>query len=382
MNNREGLFTVDRGVFKHPLFDNGKPYTELEAWLWLLSEAKWRDGRYRVTSKSRALVTLKRGELSSAIRGMADVWNWSKSSVKRYIDLLKSETMIETRIETESGTGQIVISIRNYNIYQDFERYRGTDRGTPDGTGSGTANNENLGQMRDGSGTDAGQYITPDNTSIDSLTTEISAGARDDELGDDQRLTSDPSSDGENLKRTDQQDDDTEPEKVNTSARELVPVDESNMQKTHTAGSADAGDVVDRDACTRPVKAEIGGALITPTFLDKRKLTRDSVVKAVGSVAFIHKADDAPILVDNWIATGVPLGVIVDAASAAMNQPSRMQADALRNIVAEWSAENVEGVRDAAAAQNRGASAKAGSVTGAVRRLRAGRDVRGQRGDA
>jgi hypothetical protein len=49
----DGTFNVARGVFDHPVFAP-EPFTEREAWLWLIAEAQWkpvrkrvRDGRWR-----------------------------------------------------------------------------------------------------------------------------------------------------------------------------------------------------------------------------------------------------------------------------------------------------------------------------------------------
>jgi hypothetical protein len=42
-----GAFWVSRGVFDHPLF-RGEPFTQREAWLWLIAEAAWKPGRQRI----------------------------------------------------------------------------------------------------------------------------------------------------------------------------------------------------------------------------------------------------------------------------------------------------------------------------------------------
>ena len=101
----KGLFLVDRGVFSHPMF-NDAPFTEREAWLWLVSEAAWRDRRVRT---KRGMISIKRGQLTASVRFMADIWKWSKSRVGRFLQMLEQEMMIGT----ENGTGQLIVTICN-----------------------------------------------------------------------------------------------------------------------------------------------------------------------------------------------------------------------------------------------------------------------------
>jgi hypothetical protein len=48
---------------------------------------------------------------------LAKAWGWNHGSVQRFLLRLRNEKMI--RIETESG--QSIISVCNYNKYQDIE---------------------------------------------------------------------------------------------------------------------------------------------------------------------------------------------------------------------------------------------------------------------
>lgn len=106
-----GVFAVDRGIFEHHVFNDGQPFSRREAWLWLLAEAAWK-GRIKAVPGSG--IRLSRGQLSHSIRFMASAWNWDKARVERFLGRLKTETMIETHIET----GQTVITICKYDDYQ------------------------------------------------------------------------------------------------------------------------------------------------------------------------------------------------------------------------------------------------------------------------
>lgn len=133
-----GVFAVDRGVFDHPLFATGEPFSRREAWLWLVAEAAWKP---RQVNRNGVIIDLQRGQLAHSIRFMAEAWGWSKSAVDRFLARLKTGTMIGT----EAGTGAIVITICKYDAYQrlglpDRDSNRDGNRDTT-GTGAGQTRN-------------------------------------------------------------------------------------------------------------------------------------------------------------------------------------------------------------------------------------------------
>lgn len=109
--SERGVFAVDRGVFDHPMFDEKAPFSRREAWLWLLSEAAWKPTQRSISGR---VVTLSRGQIAHSIRFMAEAWGWDKAKVSRFLERLKTETMIETQTET----GQTLITICKYDDYQ------------------------------------------------------------------------------------------------------------------------------------------------------------------------------------------------------------------------------------------------------------------------
>lgn len=105
-----GVFAVDRGLFEHPFFAD-EPFTQREAWQWLIKEAAWKPRRARA---GNAPIELKRGELAHSVRFMAAAWQWTAPKVQRFLVRLKTNTMIDTRTDT----GVTVITICNYDKYQ------------------------------------------------------------------------------------------------------------------------------------------------------------------------------------------------------------------------------------------------------------------------
>jgi hypothetical protein len=133
-----GTVNIARSLFLDEAFKT-QPFTEREAFMWLVMEASWKDRTKRV---GNVTVELKRGQLAASIRFMADAWQWEKSTVDRFLKRLEKRDMIGT----DCGTGLNIITICKYNDYQG------------DGASGGTEENE----KRDSSGTAAGQTRIPD----------------------------------------------------------------------------------------------------------------------------------------------------------------------------------------------------------------------------
>lgn len=105
-----GVFAVDRGIFLDPDFAD-EPFTEREAFLWLVSEAAWKDYAKRAHC---GRVELKRGEVCHSVRFMAAAWKWSKSRVDRYLKKAISRGMLSV----ENRDSQQIYFICNYNKFQ------------------------------------------------------------------------------------------------------------------------------------------------------------------------------------------------------------------------------------------------------------------------
>lgn len=132
--SERGVFAVDRGVWEHPMFAP-EPFTEREAWLWMLSAAAWSDKRVRV---GKAMVDLKRGQLAFATRFLAERWKWAHSKVVRFLNRLKTDTMLSTSATREAT----LITICNYDEYQFGRNATETPTGTQPDTQPERARNK------------------------------------------------------------------------------------------------------------------------------------------------------------------------------------------------------------------------------------------------
>lgn len=105
----QGVFAVDRGIFDHPMFAP-EPFTEREAWLWMLSAAVWKAGRVRV---GRAFINLERGQLAFALRFLATKFQWTDSRVRRFLKRLENDAMVIVAATREATQ----VTICNYDKY-------------------------------------------------------------------------------------------------------------------------------------------------------------------------------------------------------------------------------------------------------------------------
>jgi len=128
-----GTVNISRGIW-HDVAFKDEPFSEREAFIWIIMEASYKPREKRVGSIT---VSLERGQLVTSVRFMCSAWSWSKSRVDRFLKRLENRDMIGT----DSGTGINVITVCKYNDYQNGVKP------------SGTAGNE----KRDSSGTAAGQ---------------------------------------------------------------------------------------------------------------------------------------------------------------------------------------------------------------------------------
>lgn len=119
-------YRMHRGWMDHPTLRG--PLCRAAAWAWLIEQACWKPSRISIAGKT---VELARGQLSYSLRYLADAWGWERDAVRRYLTRLETDTMIATA----TATGQMVITICNYDKYQ----ADAPDNATPNATATATA---------------------------------------------------------------------------------------------------------------------------------------------------------------------------------------------------------------------------------------------------
>jgi hypothetical protein len=138
MAGERGYYRMYRGWMENGVFSSKAPFSERDAWVWLVEEAAWKDRPWRL---GVVILPLKRGQLCHSLRYLGQKWRWSKDKVQRFLRVLENRDMIETASATGGATAERIITICNYSLYQD-------DRDS-DETESETAENPKPRQSRD-----------------------------------------------------------------------------------------------------------------------------------------------------------------------------------------------------------------------------------------
>lgn len=109
-----GTVQIARRLFEHTAFRD-EPYTQREAFMWLIMEAAWRP---HVRHLCGFAVELQRGELCHSLSFMADQWGeaWDRSRVQRFINKMVGHGMLEKR--KISDTTLVALSVCNYDKFQ------------------------------------------------------------------------------------------------------------------------------------------------------------------------------------------------------------------------------------------------------------------------
>lgn len=113
---------VQTSIFDHEVFA-AEPFSEREAWLWLISKAAWKDTVHRIGA---SVMPVPAGSLFVTIREMQAAWKWTSTRrVHQFLELLSSQNMIET----SSETGKTLVTVCNYSKYQNAETHSETTEG-------------------------------------------------------------------------------------------------------------------------------------------------------------------------------------------------------------------------------------------------------------
>lgn len=89
-----------------------KPYDKARAWVDLLLLAMHRDKKLLIDNE---VVVILRGSFMTSIVKLADRWGWSRCKVMRYLELLESEQMLNTK-RTPKGTLVTIVKYEDYQI--------------------------------------------------------------------------------------------------------------------------------------------------------------------------------------------------------------------------------------------------------------------------
>ena len=89
-----------------------EPFDKRSAWVDLLLTANHSDKKILFNGE---LITVKRGQILTSIRKLAERWKWSYDKTSRFLKLIESDGMLRK----ESDNCRTLLTIENYEVYQD-----------------------------------------------------------------------------------------------------------------------------------------------------------------------------------------------------------------------------------------------------------------------
>ena len=116
-----------------------EPFTRAQAWIDLLLLANHKKTFMRVRG---IRLEVGRGQIGRAKETLADRWQWSRSKVMRFLNELEEYGMIEQQTSNKNSRLPRIISIVNYEKYQENEQQKNNKR-TINEQQKDTNNNDN-----------------------------------------------------------------------------------------------------------------------------------------------------------------------------------------------------------------------------------------------
>ncbi len=140
---------INRSFFNHWLWTEERVFSNAEAFLWLIEEARF-EAAVATMLIGGKMIKWNRGEIPASLRYLADTWKWEKNRVDRFLKKLEAEKMISRRLEN----CQTIIRLTNYDAHNSKKgQQTGHLKSSP------VSNTEELRDTkRDSDGTATGQW--------------------------------------------------------------------------------------------------------------------------------------------------------------------------------------------------------------------------------
>lgn len=106
----EGWIKLHRAIQEHWLWDD-EPFTRGQAFIDLLLIVNHKDKKIMFNGE---LIEVKRGSKITSLRQLSDRWKWSTNKVKKYLEQLQKDGMINYK----SDNKKTLLTIENYGVYQ------------------------------------------------------------------------------------------------------------------------------------------------------------------------------------------------------------------------------------------------------------------------
>ena len=116
----KGYISLWRSIQDNEIWLEEK-FTRAQAWIDMLLLANHKKTSMRVRGIK---VEVDRGQIGRSKETLADRWKWSRSKVMRFLDELENDGMIEQQTSIKNSRLPRIISIVNYEKYQQNEQQK------------------------------------------------------------------------------------------------------------------------------------------------------------------------------------------------------------------------------------------------------------------
>ena len=113
MNDKNGWISLHRSIQNHWLWED-KPFSKGQAWIDMLLFANHCDKKFLFGGE---LLEVKAGSFITSELKLSERWGWSRDKVRRFLNVLSKDGMIEKISDRQKTT----ITIKNYRAYQNTD---------------------------------------------------------------------------------------------------------------------------------------------------------------------------------------------------------------------------------------------------------------------
>lgn len=113
MKESKGYVALHRSIQDHWVWKTSEkhPASKGQAWADLILMANYAEGK---VTQGNKYIKVRRGSFVTSTRKLGDRWHWSKDKVKRFLNALEADGMIQQKADTK----RTIITLVNYDKLQ------------------------------------------------------------------------------------------------------------------------------------------------------------------------------------------------------------------------------------------------------------------------
>lgn len=112
--SKQGFVKLYRQIQDHWIYQEKRKFSKFEAWVDMLMMASHKDTKFVLGNE---LIEIKKGQFVTSELKLMDRWNWGKSKLRSFLEMLEKDGMITKKSDRKKTT----ITICNYGVYHDYE---------------------------------------------------------------------------------------------------------------------------------------------------------------------------------------------------------------------------------------------------------------------